>query len=309
MTISHAISNIQRYRKRYGLSKAFRAIIHYLYVASNKTRVKSPKIDTIEVNGYKLQVMINDPLGTSSELLMFRKHEPVTTEIVSKTLQKGMICLDIGGNIGYYVLLESKIVENEGRVVAIEPSPENFRYLMNNLQLSKTSNVEAFNIAVGNVEGTTNFLIYKGASNSGMVIQEGQKPAWPGTIIQVPIRTIDSLLTDMGLKKIDFVRMDVEGYEDRVIDGMKNTLQSSKPIIQIEMHASIMGNENTKKLLNRLQQIGYDVKYYVPRDIDTPLIGTMKDVKHYNIEKILSMLEDQTLPSFIMLTLENHNRV
>ena len=60
---------------------------------------------------------------------------------------------------------------------------------------------------------------------------------------------------------------------------MKNTIKKSKPIIQIEVHKSIMGAETTKKWLIELKNEGYELKSYIPRELDAPLIGTMNDIK------------------------------
>jgi len=303
MTISHAIYNISNYRKQYGFSKAIRAIIHYSYVALKKIKTNSSTNKIINVNGYKLEVMTNDPYGTSSELLLFKSHEPVSTKLISKLLKKGMTCLDIGGNIGYYVLLENKILEGEGKIIAIEPSPDNFKQLKRNIELQKTKIVDAYNLAAGDKDGNLKFLVYEDASNSCMIIPEGQEFRWPGQIIEVPVKNMDNFLENLGITKIDFIRMDVEGYEKHVLEGLKNILKKSKPIIHMEVHVNILGKENTKKFLLDLKDFDYDIVHYIPRDIDIPMIGTLNDVKNYNIEKILEMLDDGTLPSFLMLTL------
>lgn len=261
--------------------------------------------DQVNVHGFRMYVLPNDPIGTSSELLIFNSHEPVSTKIISSKLKKGMTCLDIGANIGYYVLLESKCIGSQGKIIAIEPSPINFECLKKNLTSLNIENVQAYNIAAGEKDGITNFLIYEGAGNSCMVIPNGEKPKWPGDIITVPIRRIDSFLEEEGITKIDFLRMDVEGYEKRIIEGLKDTIQKSKPIIYLELHQYIVGQDNTAKMLQELKNEGYEITTYVPRDIDTPLIGTLRDVKHYKIDNILHMLKKNNLPSFVMLTLEN----
>lgn len=305
MTLSHAINNIKNYKKKYGFGKAFRAFYHYGYLAIKKTQLNFSKEETIEVNGYKITVMPNDLLGTSSELRVFKSHEPVTTQLISRELEQGMTCLDIGGNIGYYALLESKIVGKTGKVIAIEPSPENVRYLEKNLKLQNSSNIEVLNIAAGDKDGNLKFLIYEDAANSCMVIPEGQESKYPGKVIQVPVKRIDSLLQEIPLERLDLVRMDVEGYEFHIFEGMLNTIRKFKPIIQLEVHKNIMGKENSKKFLEGLKNEGYEVKYFIPRDIDVPLIGSIKDVKNYSIDKLLKMLEENSLPSFFMLTLKN----
>ena len=307
MTVWKAINNISRYRKRYGIRIAIRALIHYANIAIKKSKINSSSNKIVEVNGYKLEVMTNDHYGTSSELLMFKSHEPVSTKLISKLLKKGMTCLDIGGNIGYYVLLENKILNGEGKIIAIEPSPDNFKQLMRNLELQKTKIVDAYNLAAGNKDGNLKFLIYEDASNSCMIIPEGQESRWPGQIIEVPVRKMDNFLEKLGVTKIEFIRMDVEGYEKHVLEGLKNTMKKSKPVIYVEVHVNIMGKENTKKFLRDLESYGYNVTHYIPRDIDVPFIGTINDVKNYNISKVLEMLDHGTLPSFLMLTLMNKN--
>jgi FkbM family methyltransferase len=307
LTLSHALNNISRYRKRYGYSKGLRAFIHYGYVGIKKPWLNPNKQNIITVNGCKLEIIPGDPLGTSAELLMFKTHEPVSTKLISKLLKKGMTCLDIGANIGYYVLLENKLVGEEGKIIAIEPSPENFEYLQKNIKLQNTQSIQAFNIAVGNTEGKIKFLVYENASNSGMVIPDGEEQKWPGEVIEVPIIKVDSLLQEKNITKIDFLRMDVEGYEFHIFEGMQETLNQHKPIIHIEVHKSIMGDETTKKWFKMMQKFGYEVKYYVPREIDTPMIGTINDVKSYTLEELTSMLDNKLLPSFFMLSLINKN--
>ena len=144
-------------------------------------------------------------------------------------------------------------------------------------------------------------------SNSGRVISDDKLATWSGPVTKLPVKTIDSFLDEIKLDKIDFLRMDVEGYEYNIFQGMKNIITKSKPIIQIEVHKSIMGIETTKKWLNELKHEGYELKSYIPRELDIPFIGTLNDVKHYNLNELITKLENGELPSFFMLTLENKN--
>ena len=118
---------------------------------------------------------------------------------------------------------------------------------------------------------------------------------------------IKDIFDELKQDHVDFVRMDVEGYESHIIEGMTNTIKKSKPMFQIEVHASIMGKEGTKKFLKTFQDFGYEAKYYVPRDIDLPIIGTMGDVKYHSIDTLLEMLENDTLSHFFNLCLENNS--
>ena len=303
--VSHAVWNIKRYRKLYGITKAFRVVLHYAYVAMKKSEQKKSGDLIVNVNGYKLQVIPGD-LGISSELLMFKTHEPLTTKLLSKELKKDMVCLDVGGNIGYYTLFESNIVGENGKVIAIEPSPPNFQHLKKNLEIQNTENVDAYNFAAGDKDGEINFLVYE-ESNGSFTIPDGETTDLPGELIKVQAKRLDTFLGELKQDHVDFVRMDVEGYESHIIGGMINTIKKSKPMFQIEVHASIMGKEGTKKFLKTFQDFGYEAKYYVPRDIDLPIIGTMGDVKYHSIDTLLEMLENDTLSHFFNLCLENNS--
>ena len=300
--ISHALWNVRRYKKYYGISKALRVILHYCYVATKKRDSKNPDDLIVDVNGYKLAVIPGD-LGISSELMMFKTHEPLTTKLLSKELKKGMTCLDVGGNIGYYTLLESKIIGDKGKVIVIEPSPQNFQHLKKNLKIQNAKNVDAYNFAASDKNGEVNFLVYR-ESNGSFTIPDGEETDIPGDIIKVPAKTMDTFLEELNIDHVDFVRMDVEGYESHIIRGMINTIKKSKPMFQIEVHASILGKEGTKKFLKEFQKHGYEAKYYIPRDIDLPIIGTMNDVKYHKIDTLLEMLENDTLSHFFNLCLK-----
>ena len=270
-------------------------------MATKKNKQKNSDDLIVDVNGYKLAVIPGD-LGISSELLMFKTHEPLTTKLLSKELKKGMTCLDVGGNIGYYTLLESNIVGDTGKVIAIEPSPPNFQHLKKNLEIQDAQNVDAYNFAAGDKDGNVNFLVYQ-ESNGSFTIPDGETTDLPGELIKVSAKRMDTFLDDLNVKHVDFVRMDVEGYEYHIIQGMVNTIKSSRPMFQIEVHASLMGKDGTRQFLEEFQKHGYEAKYYVPRDIDLPIIGTMNDVKHHKIDTLLKMLDDDTLSHFFNLCL------
>tara|TARA_B110000263_G_C15302252_1_gene508596 strand:+ start:918 stop:1853 length:936 start_codon:yes stop_codon:yes gene_type:complete len=297
--ISHVIWNVKQYKTNYGILKAIRVLLHYGFVATKKIKKKNTDNLIVDVNGYKLALIPGD-LGISSELMMFKTHEPLTTKLLSKELKKDMVCLDVGGNIGYYTLLESNIVGSGGKVIAIEPSPPNFQHLKKNLEIQDTKNVDAYNFAAGDVDGSVNFLVYQ-ESNGSFTIPDGETTNLPGELIKVEAKRLDTFLNELKITNVDFVRMDVEGYEFHIIEGMKNTIEKCKPMFQIEVHVSLLGKEKTRNFLKTFQNYGYEAKYYIPRDIDLPIIGTDNDVKHHTIDTLLEMLDNDTLSHFFNL--------
>jgi len=293
------------YLKNYNSKKVFKAVLFYFYKNLKLSLLNTNTKKIIKVNGYNMFVVPNDK-GISLELLLFRTHEPLTTKMTSSLLKNGMICVDIGSNIGYYALLENKIVGKDGRVFAIEPSPINLSYLNKNLKLQNSSNVKTYNIAIGNTDGMTKLEI-KGKSNHCKVVTEDQIISNEQDVINVPVKKLDTFVQEQNISKVDFIRMDVEGFELHIVEGMTNVLRKFRPIVQIEVHKKFLGKDNTKKLLKRFKDEGYDVKYYISKDMEYPIIGNMKDIKNYDIDNLLEMIEVNSIPDFFIIFLEKQN--
>lgn len=306
-SIRRAFLFINRYRGKYGTGTAFRVLKHYAYRALKNYHI-NPNESVITVNGYKMIMKPNDP-GISTELSVFKSHEPINTKIISKLLKKGMTCLDIGGNIGYYVLLERKLVGDEGKIIAFEPVPQNYHYLKKNIQLQNFKNILTYNFACGDKDGKATFFINK-KSNGGKVIADGVTPPDPslGTLTVLPVKRLDPIVEELKLDHVDFVRMDAEGYELHVLKGMKKTLEKFKPIISIELHKRQLGIDGTRKFFELMKNLDYEIESYVPRELDIPVIGAMSDVKKTTINELLELIENEKVGSYLMLNLINRSK-
>jgi len=306
-----------RYLKNYGLSKTLKAFYYYNYRLLKLKNLDKDSEQIVNVNGYKLNVIPDDP-GISSELRIFNVHEPITTEKILDILKEGMVCLDIGSNIGYYALLESKAVGNSGKVISVEPSPRNFSYLKNNLESEKVTNVEVYNLAIGDKDGEVDFAV-SDRSNLGYVITDDQNsqnsstdqvPNKPNTIktmnvIKVPMKRIDSFLEEKKLDRLDFVRMDIEGFEIKLFEGFWDSIRKYKPIIQMEFHNYLFDKETKTKFFQKLKEYGYEIKYFMSRDLDRPITGKSKDMKKISIDEMVKMFDKGPHYGGIMLFLEN----
>jgi len=295
------IKSIKYLCREFGLYKGFKVWKFYKYI-----RIKKKNLDltnkVVEVNGYHLSLLPNDD-GISTELALFNSHEPLNTKLLAQNLKKGMVCFDIGANIGYYTLLESKIVGAEGKVIAIEPSPINFKQLQKNIQNEKVTNVELYQMAGGNQNGTIKFLLDSHSNLSRIVLDE-ENPKTLDETVDVPIKKLDSFIDEFSIKKLDFIRMDVEGYEFNILEGMQNSIKKFRPMIQIEVHTGILGHKKTQKLLEWLLSTKYEVIYYITRQLDCPTIGNMDDVKHFSISELLDLLTRSKLPTVFLLFLK-----
>lgn len=302
-SVFKAIRFIKQYRELYGNSKAIRATCHYgirVFKKINKYNLEKP----IRINNYEMFLIPND-LGISQELSVFKSHEPISTKIISNILKKGMTCLDIGGNIGYYVFLERQLVGDTGKIITIEPSLRNFNYLKKNIHLQKFTNILTYNFACSDKDGKVN-LLTREKSNGCKVIPDGTiiPNSSLGTTTEVNARKLDNLINELKLNRIDFVRMDVEGYELYIIKGMIELLKKYRPTIHIELHKRQLGSSGTLEFFEIMKNLNYDVQYYFPRDLDVPIIGSIKDAKNYSISELINLIEQNKLQSFLMLLLQ-----
>lgn len=268
-------------------------------------KIKRKKIDKtkneIVVNNCKMKILPDDD-GISSELIIYGIHEPLTTKLILDEIKKDMTVLDIGSNIGYYAILESKLVGPSGKVFSIEPSPKNFELLEENLKLQKMNNFQLFNLAIGSKNEKLEFVI-SGKSNWSKIKEKNDIIGKNDKIITVLVKPLDLFCEENLLEKIDLIRMDVEGYEENIIAGGKETLRKFKPTLMIEIHKMYLGKERTKKILNELYELGYEIKHYFPRIFDTPIIADMKDIKKSSINMLLKELDANRLPEAFQITL------
>jgi len=275
------------YLRDFGLLKTLKTFYYYNYRLLKLRSLNRTKETVVSVNGYKLSVIPGDP-GISSELQIFNIHEPITTQITLQELKEGMTCLDIGSNIGYYALMESKAVGTQGKVIAIEPSPKNFQQMKKNLDLENVNNVDAYNFAVGDKDDNVNFLIHE-RSNCCFIIRKGEPIPEFAKVIKVPVKRLDSFIEEKKLHKLDFVRMDIEGHEINFFEGFWNAIRKFKPLIQMEFHDNLFNIDEKTKFFQKLKKEGYEIKYFIPRSLDRPMVGELKDVRDYKIDNLLDM--------------------
>jgi len=302
------IREAKRYLQNYGLVKILRMIVFMYYMKYRRPKTVQKENVKIKIAGSDFCVIPNDigKNSISTELLLFGAHEPLFTDVLLNELNEGMIFLDVGSNIGYYACLVSKKVGKKGKVIAIEPSPLNFRYLKNNVALQPVSNTETFNLAASDKNGEVDFEIME-RSNMCRVVEENAKPLVKYNdsikIITVPVKRLDSFLEEIDVSKIDVVLVDVEGHELNVYRGMSGFLTKYKPKLMIEIHKMHLGVNHTLELLKNLKNDGYEVEYYVPRSLDYPTVGSKKDVKKLTINDLLEKIRKNSIPDVFLVFL------
>lgn len=173
--------------------------------------------------------------GKTDILLLNELSEPWMTKYFKP--KKGEIVVDVGAHVGKYALVAAKMVGKNGRMIAIEAHPENFKALLKNIRLNGFNNIIALNVAAFNEDGKELELFGSMDDRYSLKLSEGPK-------IKVKTITIDSILRKYGIEKVDLVKIDVEGAEVEVLEGMRKIIDNSQNLkILVEVHS-----ENRRKL-------------------------------------------------------------
>ena len=148
-------------------------------------------------------------------------------EFFERIVRPGMHVIDVGANVGLYAALFSRLVGESGRVTAIEPDPLLFKALKTNCSLNGLTNVKLYNVAAGASSGVGTFSQSLVNSGDGRM---GQVPA--GDLrrsMEVRVAPIDEIAAG---EPVDFIKIDVQGWEGEVLKGMHQVL-TSNPAVQV----------------------------------------------------------------------------
>jgi FkbM family methyltransferase len=174
--------------------------------------------------------------------------------------------IDAGAHIGTHTMTLARRVGSEGRVYAFEPQKKIFRELVQNVRLNRADNVVPLRFALGDQNDVVIAMRPAQEHNEGGT---GVSKSFGGSGDRAELRTIDSF----WFQNVSLIKIDVEGFEDHVLDGARETILMWRPVIIIE----IMGGEDhdnpsprvkarIERTVNKLVELDYFVERFGPHD-------------------------------------------
>lgn len=163
-------------------------------------------------------------------------------------LKKG-IFVDIGSNIGKYTVRIGRQLKDKGKVISIEPEPNNFDIIKKNVRMNKLNNVILENLACSSRKGVLNFYLKKTGTGGHSLVNKTKEK------IKVKAEKLDSILSKQKIKKADLIKIDVEGAEAEVLKGARKTLKEKPKIIFEAWNKSYLD-----KIENILKKYNYRIK-------------------------------------------------
>lgn len=183
----------------------------------------------------------------------FLKNKYPELFFLKKIIKPDFVCIDIGANVGYYSHFLSKLAGKNGELYAVEPIPTFGEIWKKNVSQTTCKKTMLLPYALGSNNSVVKMgtPIVRGVIHHGMTHIVNNNENNIAQAFDVPMRIPDELFSE--LKKIDFIKCDVEGYEQFVFSNLKNTLKKYKPLVQSELS----GTENRKFVISLFEELGY----------------------------------------------------
>ena len=215
----------------------------------------APEVTT-HVRGQQMRIDLRDyPIGQT--LYLDGNYEPELQRLMEHMNLSGSVCLDVGANIGLHTLTMSELVGTPGQVIAFEPEAHNFRLLEENLKLNGITNVVLQQCAVSDQEGVCQIGLSP-INYGDHRVSTGAPLSWQTQSVRMT--TIDASVAPLPDNAIRLIKIDVQGHELHVLNGMKQTLERNPDaIIVIEVEPDLLAHAGTSatELMSLLAAWGF----------------------------------------------------
>lgn len=153
-------------------------------------------------------------------------YEPLNTSLFRRILSPGAVVVDVGANIGYFSLLAASLVGRTGKVVAVEAHPRNFEILSAAVRDNGLKQVTPFNTGLSDENGSAQILMADQNKfpnrTASMVPQQGLSGP------TVALRRFDDCIDDWEVDVVDLLKIDVDGFETKVLRGATESLRAGR---------------------------------------------------------------------------------
>jgi len=197
---------------------------------------------------YDTGVLINIDTADFLEWLIFfyGYHEPGLTRQIKRIFQPGFVAFDVGANVGSHSLIMSDRAGEDGKVFSVEPNPKAYQRLLENITLNKLSNIEVLCCAFSDIPGENKlFVPVEGTANRGVASLYPDNVNYQRVEVPVEVITMDEVVRDQGLSRLDFIKIDTEGNELKVLRGARNCIAEYLPFIVFEYDRRSWDNSGT----------------------------------------------------------------
>lgn len=203
-------------------------------------------------NDVGLQFKLYPPEYVDQHIFQHGFYERRFLEILVNHFPEGAIALDIGANIGNHSIC---LADSFSKIHAFEPNPRVVSRLVSNIGLNKINNIDVHNVGLGKESAVLRFRENNDGNlgASGFLRQKDKLDAL-SKLIDLNISHADSYISKLNLERIDFIKIDVEGWEPELFEGMASTIEQYRPIIAFEFHGQSVYDGDYDRIISKLPE-------------------------------------------------------
>jgi len=168
---------------------------------------------------------------------------------VKDFVKKGDTVIDVGGNLGFFVLILNELVGNSGKIYSFEPSKNLNQKLTSTIKINHLRNVTQVNLALGESEGSTTLHYNRRQTGLSSIVSNSESDSLSE---EIKVTTLDNYSANLS-GRVSFIKIDTEGYEPQVLNGATELIIRDKPTIYIELGGEYQtSSADALKILNEL---------------------------------------------------------
>lgn len=174
-------------------------------------------------------------------------HDRFLIPVACSNLKPGGVVMDCGALYGDHTIAYARVTGSEGAVIAIEPNPMAFECLTKNAEKFE-STIVLLNVCLGEEHGAEAIHIMSDNVGASRMTEKDCTPEeLPDSRIENKIKTasIDGICRDAALEKLDFIKLDIEGWEYKALRGARDTLKNFRPLLLIEMNSWALSQQGS----------------------------------------------------------------
>ena len=240
-------------------------------------------VRNINLEGTSFKILLNPKNGSvDKQILAFLNYEPKISSMIKKYSNKNEIFVDVGANIGYHSIYASRFFK---KVIAFEPVPFVFQQFKESIKINEFNNIVVHNCACSNKQGKSTIYIDKDVGGSSLSSD---------LLKRTHVKKIETntIVLDRFLKtksKIGVIKMDVEGSEPLVFEGIKKIIKKQRPTIIMEFFPTLIDGHgfSSGKFLKKLMEDHKVIEIETNKEIINSNKHIEKLKKHHRFSNLL----------------------